>query len=106
MSVSAELNHNRSPWALDSDKGVRCRRSSLYMNWIVDSHSRVDEGVTAWSCWINRLLYAYDLVLLASSQQTGPTRGVYKRYIVLGPGRYWVLEDIVRTLRLSAINPK
>jgi len=38
------------------------------MNWI-DSY-RVDEGVTAGSCRINRLLFADDLVLLASSQQS------------------------------------
>jgi len=38
------------------------------MNWI-DSHSRVDEGVTVVSCRINRLLFD-DLVLLASSQQS------------------------------------
>jgi len=36
----------------------------------IDSHSRVDEGVTAGSCRINRLLFASDLVLLASSQQS------------------------------------
>ena len=38
------------------------------MNWI-DSYSRVDEGVTSVSCRINHLLFADDLVLLASSQQ-------------------------------------
>jgi len=56
VSVSAELNHNRSSLVLDSDKDVCCRHSSLaYMNWIY-SHSRVDEGVTVGSCRINRLL--------------------------------------------------
>ena len=35
----------------------------------IDSHSRVDEGVTVGSCRINRLLFADDLVLLASSRQ-------------------------------------
>ena len=40
----------------------------VYMNWI-DSHSRIDEGVTVGSCMNNRLLFADDLVLLASSQQ-------------------------------------
>ena len=39
------------------------------MNWI-DSHSRVDEGVTVESCRTNRLLYADELVLLISSQQS------------------------------------
>ena len=39
----------------------------VYMNWI-NSHSRVDEGVTVGSCRINRVLFADDLVLLASSQ--------------------------------------
>jgi len=34
----------------------------------LDSHSRVDEGVTFGSCRINRLLFADDVVLLASSQ--------------------------------------
>jgi len=34
----------------------------------VDSHSRVEEGVIFVSCRINRLLFADDLVLLASSQ--------------------------------------
>jgi len=47
-------------------KGLRT--TGLYMHWI-DSHSRVDEGVTVGSCRINRLLFAEDLVLLASSQQ-------------------------------------
>jgi len=28
LSVAAELNHNRSPWVLDSDKGVCCNHSS------------------------------------------------------------------------------
>jgi len=41
----------------------------VYMNWI-DSHSRVDEGVTVGSYRINRLLFADGLVLLASSQQS------------------------------------
>ena len=39
------------------------------MNW-TDSYSRVDEGVTAGNCRINRLLFADDLVLLISSQQS------------------------------------
>ena len=38
------------------------------MNWI-DRHSRVDEDVTVGSFRINPLLFANDLVLLASSQQ-------------------------------------
>jgi len=38
------------------------------MNWI-DSHSRVDNGVTVGSYRINRLLCADYLVLLASSEQ-------------------------------------
>jgi len=38
------------------------------MNWI-DSHSRVEEGVTSVSCRMNRLRFADGLVLLASSQQ-------------------------------------
>jgi len=37
------------------------------MNWM-DSHSRVDERVTIGSCRINRLLFANNLVLLASSE--------------------------------------
>ena len=37
----------------------------------IDSHSRVDENVTVESFRINRLLFADDLVLLASSEQ-GP----------------------------------
>ena len=39
----------------------------LYMNWI-NSHSWVEEGVTFVSCSINRLLFAEDLLPLASSQ--------------------------------------
>ena len=39
----------------------------VYMNWI-DMHSRVDEGVTIGDCNISRLLFADDLVLLASSE--------------------------------------
>jgi len=47
------------------------------MNWIylsvasmLDSHSRVDEGVTVGSGRINRLLFARNLILLVSSQQS------------------------------------
>jgi len=44
----------------------------------VHSHSRVDEGVTVGSCWNKHLLYADDLVLLVSSQQTSAyTRSVF-----------------------------
>ena len=39
------------------------------MNWM-DKHSGVEEGVTVVSCWIKGLLFADDLVLLASSQQS------------------------------------
>jgi len=39
------------------------------MNWI-DSHSGVAEAVTVSSCRTNHLLFADDLVLLASSQQS------------------------------------
>jgi len=39
------------------------------MSWI-DSHSRVNEGAAGESCRTNRLLYADELVLLASSQQS------------------------------------
>ena len=45
-----------------------CCAALVCMNWI-DSYSRVDKSVTAGSCRINRLLFADDLVLLASSQQ-------------------------------------
>jgi len=48
----------------------------VYTNWI-DSHSRVDKGVTVGSCWINRLLFADCLVLLASFQQSSCTRSVF-----------------------------
>ena len=41
------------------------------MNWI-NSHNRVDEGVTVGSCRIKRLRFADDLVLLESSQQSLP----------------------------------
>jgi len=49
---------------------IKCSREPQvpHMNWI-DSHSRVDEGVRAGSCRINRLLFAEDLALLVSSQQ-------------------------------------
>jgi len=46
----------------------RSWESLVYMNWI-ESHSRIDEGVTVGSCSKNRLLFADDLVLLACSQQ-------------------------------------
>jgi len=46
------------------------------MNWI-DSHSRVDEGLTVRRRRINRLLFAYDLVLVACSQHSSAwTRSV------------------------------
>ena len=49
----------------------------VHMDWI-DSHSRVDEGVTVGSCRINYLLFAGGLVLLASSQQSSAcTRSVF-----------------------------
>jgi len=51
--------------------------SLYYMNWI-ESHSRVNEGVTVGSCRINRLLFADDLVLLASSDHfSACTRSVF-----------------------------
>ena len=34
VSVSAELNHNRSQWVLDSNKGVCCHHSSAWPIWI------------------------------------------------------------------------
>ena len=37
----------------------------VYMNWD-DSYRRVDEDATVRSCRINRLIFAHDLVLLAS----------------------------------------
>jgi len=40
----------------------------FYMNWI-DSHSRIEECVTAGTRRINRLFYVDDLVLLASFEQ-------------------------------------
>jgi len=44
----------------------------------IDSHSRVDQGVTVGSCRNKRLLSADDLVLLASSQQSSAwTRSVF-----------------------------
>jgi len=70
MSVSTELNHNRSPLVVGLRQG--CVLSLflfiVYMNWI-NCHSRADEGVTVESCRINRLLCTDDLVLLASSDQ-------------------------------------
>jgi len=54
-----------------------CCAGRVYMNWI-DSHSQVDEGVTVGSYRINHLLFADDLVLLASSQQSSTcTRSVF-----------------------------
>jgi len=38
------------------------------MNWI-DSHNRVDKGVTVGNCITHPLSFANDLVLLATSQQ-------------------------------------
>jgi len=38
----------------------------------IDSHNHVEEGVTLASCKINRLPFADDLVLLASSKK-GPS---------------------------------
>ena len=40
----------------------------VYMNW-TDSHFRVDEGVKVGRCRVNHLVFADDLVLLASSEQ-------------------------------------
>jgi len=68
--VSAGMNHNRSPWVLDSDKSVYCHHSivDIYMNW-VESQRRVNENVIVGSCNINRLPLADYLVLLGFSQQ-------------------------------------
>jgi len=41
----------------------------VYISWI-DSHRRVDEGLTVGSCRIKSLLFADDSALLASSQQS------------------------------------
>jgi len=40
------------------------------MNWI-DNNNRVDEGIIVGGCKINRLLFANDLELLASSSDKG-----------------------------------
>ena len=39
----------------------------VYMNWI-DKHSQVDEGITIGTSRVNRLLFADDLTLLATSE--------------------------------------
>jgi len=69
--MTGKLNHDCSPLVLDSDKSVLLSPLlfAVYMNW-TDTHSRVDEGVGVGSCRINRLLFADNLVLLASSQQS------------------------------------
>ena len=68
--MPGKLNHSRSQ--LVSGLQQRCVLPPIlfivYMNWI-DSHSWVEEGVTVGSYRINGLLFADDLVLLASSQQ-------------------------------------
>jgi len=72
VSMLAKLNHNRSPWAFWTRQGCMLSRLLFivihYINWIY-SHSQVDEDVTGGSCRISRLLFADNLVLLASSQQ-------------------------------------
>ena len=40
----------------------------VYINWIA-SQRRVNDGITATNCRINHLLFAEELVLLASSEQ-------------------------------------
>ena len=72
VSVLAELNHNRSPWMMDSYTRVCAVTTSLHSLYEldrIDSRNRVDEGVTVMSCRINRLFFAVDLVLLAYFQQ-------------------------------------
>ena len=71
VSMSAKLNHHRSPLVLDSTRACAVAtpfRSQHNKNWI-NSHSRVDVTVKVGSCRINCLLFADNLVLLASSQQ-------------------------------------
>jgi len=70
--MSAKLNHHRSALELDSTRACAVTtpfRGLHYKNWI-DSHSRVDEVVKVGSCRINCLLFAENLVLLASSQMS------------------------------------
>jgi len=67
VSVSAELNHSRSLWTLDF---VLSPVLFVFynMNWI-ESHSWIGKVVAVSNCNIRRLLFANDLVLLASFEQ-------------------------------------
>jgi len=69
--MSVKLNHDCLPLVLDSDKSVLLSPLlfAVYIN-LIDTHSRVDEGVAVGSCRINRLLLADNMVLLAFSQQS------------------------------------
>jgi len=70
VSVSGKLNHNCSPWVLNSDKGVALLPLLFIvcMDWI-DSHSRDNAGVIV-VCWnINRFPVSDYLVLLTVSKQ-------------------------------------
>jgi len=71
VSLSVELNHRRSYFIVDAALRQCCVLSPLFivsMNWM-DSHSRVDQGVTVGIYRINRLLLADDLVLFASCDE-------------------------------------
>ena len=57
-----------------------------YMKWIY-SHSRVDEGITIRRCRIDPLLFADDMVLLASLQQS--LQHALDRFQLRATGREW-----------------
>ena len=64
-----EIKSSTVHCGVDSDKSICLQRSFIVcVNWI-DSHYRVYGCVTAGSCRINRLVFAGDLVLIASSQR-------------------------------------
>ena len=70
--VSAELNYNRSPWALDFEIDTCCNHSFSWFVWIreLDRQSQpCRRGVTVGSCSINRLLFADAFLPLATSEQ-------------------------------------
>jgi len=80
--------------------GEKIQPPLVYMN-LIDSHSRVEEGVTVGSCRISRLLFADDWVLITSSQ-LGLQHALDRISAACDPSRMKISTKNTEVLCLSA----
>jgi len=61
-------------------------KALVYMNWI-DSHRRVDEGVTVEKCRVNSLRFTEELVLHAWIFSAGASARIWSIFCCVRPSR-------------------